>query len=112
MMDLIHKILYTGIGFAALTEQKAKEIVEELEQRGEVTGEEGKRLAQDLIDRARAHKEHLQQSVHEEVNKIAAKCGWVSKQDVEELQRRIETLEAQVASGMPSGQAPASEDSL
>ncbi len=108
MMDLIHKILYTGIGFAALSEQKAKDIVEELEQRGEVSGEEGKRLAQELIDRARAQKEHLQQSVRDEVNKIANKCGWVSQQDVAELQRRIETLEAQLASTA----GPASDDSL
>ena len=35
MLDLVHKILYTGIGFAVLTEQKAQELVAELEAKGE-----------------------------------------------------------------------------
>jgi polyhydroxyalkanoate synthesis regulator phasin len=97
MLDLIHKILYTGIGFAALTEQKAQEIVEELENRGEVSGEEGKKLAQELIDKAKKQSEHFRQTISDEVNKIADKCRWVSRKDIDELNARIEQLESRLA---------------
>jgi len=97
MLDLIHKILYAGIGFAALTEQKAQEIVEELEKRGELSGEEGKKLAQDLINRARKQSEQFRQTISDEVNKIAHKCCWVSRKDLDELKTRIEQLEKRLA---------------
>ena len=105
MLDLIHKILYTSIGFAALTEQKAQEIVAELEKRGDVSAEEGKKLAQDLIDRARKQSEQFRQSISDEVKKIADKCKWVSRQELEDLKARVEQLEGR-------GSSTHDEDSL
>ena len=97
MLDIIHKILYTGIGFAVLTEEKAKEIVAELEKQGNVSSEEGKKLAQELIEKARKQSEQFKKSVNEEVDKIASKCGWVRRSEVDELKRRVEELEGRLA---------------
>ena len=95
MRDLIHKILYTGIGFAALTEEKAHQLVAELEQRGEVSSEEGKKLAAELVEKARKHGEELRKTVNEEIERLAKKFKWVSRDEFDNLKRRLEHLEAQ-----------------
>jgi len=110
MMDLIHKILYTGIGFAALTEEKAKELAADLEKRGEVSSEEGKKLAQDLIEKAKKHSQELRQTISDEVNKIMGKMKLVSRQEYDSLCERIAQLEGKCTA--THEEAPATEDSL
>ncbi len=93
MLDLVHKILYTGIGLAALTEEKAKEIVAELEQKGEVSSEQGKKLAQELIEKAKRQSKELRETISEEVNKLAGKFKWVTRQELEEMKQRLDKRE-------------------
>ncbi len=93
MLELIHRILYTGIGMAALTEQKAREIVDDLVEKGEVSAQEGKKLAQDLMDKAKHHRDEFKQSVTEEVGKIIEKSQLISRQEFEDLQARVAQLE-------------------
>ncbi|MCK4628867.1 MAG: hypothetical protein KAT56_07675 [Sedimentisphaerales bacterium] len=94
MKDLLHKILYTGIGFAALTEEKAHEIVAEMEQHGEVSGEEGKKLAQELIDKAKHQSQDFRKAVTEEVDKVAGRLGWVRREEFDQLRQRVEQMES------------------
>jgi len=110
MMDLLHKILYTGIGIAALTEEKAKELAADLENRGEVSGEEGKKLAQDLIAKAKKHSQELRETIGDEVNKVLGKMKLVSRSEYEELCQRIAQLEGNYRAAHP--ETPATEDSL
>lgn len=94
MKDILHKILYTGIGFAALTEEKAREIVAEMEQQGEVSGEEGKKLAQELIDKAKHQSQEFHKTVTEEVDKVAGRLGWVRRDEFDRLKQRVEEMES------------------
>jgi len=96
MLDLVHKILYTGIGFAALSEEKAKEIVADLEKRGEVNAEEGKKLAQDLIDKANKHAQQFRDAVEQEVNKVLKTAGICSRKDLQQLQDRLDAFQARL----------------
>ena len=105
MLDLLHKIVYTGIGFAALTEQKAQEFVTELENRGDISSEEGKKLASELIDKARKQSQELRQTIREEIGKFADSFKGVTREEFEELKARLAQLEG-------SAQVPADEDSL
>lgn len=105
MSDLIHKILYTGIGLAVLTEQKAREIVAELEKRGDISSEEGKTLAQELVEKARHHGDELRRNISDEVGKLADKFKWVGRKEYDDLCRRVEQLEQ-------GGKAADSQDSL
>lgn len=97
MLDLFHKLLYTGIGVAAMTEQKAKDIVAEMEKRGEVSSEEGKKLVQDMMDKARKQTEDLRNTITDEINKVAGQKGWPAKDEFEKLQQRVNELDAKVA---------------
>jgi len=93
MKDMIHKILYTGIGLASMTEEKIKDFVKELEKKGDVSSEEGKKLAQDLIDKAKKQSEHIQETIQNEVHKVLNKLPLVPRKDFEALQKRVEDLE-------------------
>ena len=110
MKDLLHKILYTGIGLAALTEEKAQELAADLEKRGEVSGEEGKKLAQDLIAKAKKHSQELRETIGDEVNKVLGKMKLVSRSEYEALCQRIAHLEGKCTSTHP--ESPEAEDSL
>ncbi|MBN1435512.1 MAG: hypothetical protein JW936_00430 [Sedimentisphaerales bacterium] len=103
-MDLLRKMLYTGIGLAALSEEKAKEMVAELEKKGEVSSEEGKKLAQELIEKAKKQGEELQRVVKTEVGKVTDKIKGVSRDEFKALEARVAALEARLGGG--------SEDSL
>jgi len=93
MIDLLHKIVYTGIGFAALTEQKAQEFVAELEKRGDISTDEGKKLAQDLVDKARKQSQDLRKTVSEEVGKFMDNFKGVTREEFEQLKQRLDRLE-------------------
>ena len=93
MQDILHKILYAGIGLAALSEQKAQEIVADLEKRGEVSAEEGKKLAQELVEKARQQAQEIRRFVSQEVEKVSSKVKIVSRDDFDALERRVADLE-------------------
>lgn len=93
MLDLLHKVLYAGIGLAAMSEEKIKETVSDLEQRGAVSSEEGKKLAQDLIDKAKHHTDEMKKVVQTECHKVLTKMNLVPREDYEALRRRVESLE-------------------
>lgn len=96
MLDLMHKMLYMGIGAAAMTEEKAREMVSELEKRGEVSTEEGRKLVDELISKARKQTEDLQKTVANEVNKLAGQGGWPSRDEFEALKQQVAALESRL----------------
>jgi len=98
MLDILHKIVYTGIGFAALTEQKAQEFVRELEDRGDISSEEGKKLAQDLMDKARKQSQELRKTVQEEVSKFMENVKGVNREEFDQLKQRLAQLEQTLSS--------------
>ena len=57
----IKKILLAGIGTAAVTAEKSKEVLDELVKKGELTVEQGKVLNQEL-------RHHIKESVKKNVN--------------------------------------------
>ena len=93
MLDILHKIVYTGIGFAALTEQKAQEFVTELEKRGDISSEEGKKLAHDLVDKARKQSQEMRKTVREEVGKFMETFKGVTREEFEQLKQRLDKIE-------------------
>ena len=93
MLDLLHKIVYTGIGFAALTEQKAQEFVAELEKRGDISSDEGKKLAQDLVDKARKQTQEMRNTIREEVGKFMETFKGVTREEFEQLKQRLDKIE-------------------
>jgi len=76
-----------------LTEQKARKIVDDLVEKGEVSSHEIKKLAQELLDKAKHHRDGFKKSVSEEVSKMIEKSHLVSRKEFDDLQVRGAQLE-------------------
>ncbi len=94
MFELLHKMMYTGIGFAAMTEEKARNIVSEMEKKGQVSAEEGKRIVDDMVSNAKEQSAEFRNMVNEEVSKVMESINPVTKKDIEEIKARLDKLEA------------------
>lgn len=87
MIETIKKILYAGLGIFALSEEKAKEIVEELVKQGEITSQEAEQLISDLKNKAWEKGKNFEE-------KIALKIKDYLK--INELEDRVKKLETEI----------------
>ena len=109
MAGLIRKGLLLGLGVLTLTRDKVVQFVDELVKEGEVRPEEAPGIVDRLVARGEEERDELHKLVRQEVDRLTP----VSRQDVEDLDRKVEALTAQVekltgkATQSGSGSAPA-----
>lgn len=87
--DDLKKVILAGIGAAALTAEKSKELLEELVKKGEISVEQGKALNEEL-------KHNIGDKLCEPVtvDKISKDLEKVSQEDLESLKVKIEKLQS------------------
>lgn len=86
--DELKKIILAGIGAAATTAEKSKEVVDQLVKKGELTVEQGKVLNEEL-------KHNIKEKLRTPANadEISKDLEKVSKDDLAKLKAKIEELE-------------------
>ncbi len=93
MLDLLEKIFLTGVGVMSLSQKKAEELLAELREKYRMSEEEGR----DFIERAQAMakegKDKLAEAAEAEVKKVIKSMGLVSRDEFENLQKRVDQLE-------------------
>lgn len=97
MEKTIKNILLAGIGTAAIVYEKATETVDEMVQKGELTVKQGKDLTDELRTKLMT-KDGTDENITfnaSSLNEILAQGNLATKEDIEELQQRIEALENQ-----------------
>src|SRR5262249_62431088 len=67
MVDLIKKAFYTGLGFVALTKEKAEELVKDLAQQAKLSEHEGKELVDSMMKQSEQARHDFQAKVDEAV---------------------------------------------
>ena len=67
MIDLMKKALYTGIGLAVLTKEKAEEFVKDLTQQAKLSEQEGKELLEGVLKQSEQARNDFQAKVDEAV---------------------------------------------
>lgn len=96
MLKLLEKLMYAGVGAVALTEEKAREIVAELEKKGHVTGDEGKKMVKDLVEKGKHHSEELRKTISTEVKRTLDNLHFVKKDDFDALRKDLQELNAKI----------------
>jgi len=111
--DFLNKSVAFGIGVAALTGEKLKELVDQAVAKGEMSKDEAKTVMDDITAKADEEKRSVRNWINEQVNKGlrevgAADAGRVSQLEgrLSALERRIERLEA----GSPKAASGACEE--
>lgn len=91
--DELKKILLAGIGAAAATAEKSKEVIDQLVKKGELTVEQGKVLNEEL-------KHNIKEKLRTPANAddISKDLEKVNKEDLAKLKAKIEELEKEMKS--------------
>lgn len=95
---LIKKLLYQGIGIAAMTKEKLEKAVSELIHSNKISEDEGKKIVDDFSSNVDSKAKETEKKIRDVVSETIAKFRPATKSEVEELRKRIETLEKLVAS--------------
>jgi polyhydroxyalkanoate synthesis regulator phasin len=89
MSAFSNKIIYTAIGAASITNEKVKELIEDLIQNNHYTEEEGKRLTDNFLEELRVHLDTLNMNFKVKIDDLLQKFGipsiYTVKEDIEHL---------------------------
>jgi polyhydroxyalkanoate synthesis regulator phasin len=75
MTDLIQKIIYNSIGVAAVTNEKFKELIEDLIQNNHFTEDEGKRIVDSFLFDTRQQLDSLNATVQVKMDELLKQLG-------------------------------------
>ncbi len=96
------KFLYTGVGLAALTAEKLQETIDEMVGKGKVSKDEGKKIVDDFVDRVENQRDDFEKRWKEIVDNFTSSVNLpqlATKDDLAEITRRLDVIEAKVAQG-------------
>lgn len=95
-MSKIKEAVYSSVGFVALAGDKVQEI-SSLWKEKEVSTEEGKKIVDEFWKDAETKREMFEGRVNKVLSQVTSKFNFLNSKEVDELQTRIEKLEAKVA---------------
>jgi len=96
MLRLAERGFLLGLGVLTLTKEKVTRFVDELVKEGAIKPEESQGLVDKLVAKGEEEREALRRLVREELQKARASVTPVSRQDIEELSRKLDELAAKV----------------
>lgn len=96
MIDLIEKSLLTALGALTVTQKKAEELAAELKRKLNLSEEKGQELLKLLKDTAKNNQQRLEQMAREEVRRACDDLGLASKEEINRLAKKIQTLEKDI----------------
>ncbi|MED4602687.1 polyhydroxyalkanoate synthesis regulator [Paenibacillus validus] len=93
MNELLKKALSLGLGVTILSKEKLESAVDELVKKGNISANESKELVNRLIEKGEAEQAQLKQLIREQLNSLLAELHVATKEDIENLSKRLEKLE-------------------
>ncbi len=96
MSETLRKLGLIGIGVLAITEEKIRQTVDELIEKGEMNREEGKSLVHELLTEKKKQMQELGDRISEDVQNAVDRSKIATKDDVARLEERIAGLEVAV----------------
>ncbi|MBW1660360.1 MAG: phasin family protein [Deltaproteobacteria bacterium] len=102
--DLVDTLLKAGIGLFAMTEEKVKKFVDDLVEKGEISGSRSKTLAEEIAKRFEKGREEWTSRFGQEMKKILTGLDIPTrsevemiKEDLREIKRELKRLRKQDA---------------
>jgi polyhydroxyalkanoate synthesis regulator phasin len=103
MVDLIKKAIYTGVGLAVLTKERAEELVKELSQQAKLSEQEGKELFDGLLKQSEHARNDLQSKLDDAVLAVVNRLNLATKDEVASLKAKVEELLTKLGQGPAGG---------
>nr|QNO44279.1 hypothetical protein EAMDLBEL_00003 [Methanosarcinales archaeon ANME-2c ERB4]QNO45025.1 hypothetical protein DLDHEMGK_00009 [Methanosarcinales archaeon ANME-2c ERB4]QNO46293.1 hypothetical protein AGGMKIHI_00005 [Methanosarcinales archaeon ANME-2c ERB4]QNO49641.1 hypothetical protein CIDMNOHP_00004 [Methanosarcinales archaeon ANME-2c ERB4] len=96
MIESLKKLGLLGIGAVAITEEKIREVVNELVEKGEMSVDEGKTLVHELLTEKKKQVQDFEEKISGDVQNAIGKSKIALKDDVSRLEDKITELEKTV----------------
>ncbi len=93
MIESLRKVGLLGIGVLSITEEKIKQVVDELVEKGEVSKEEGKTLVHELMAEKTKQMQEFEGKISGDVQNAIERSKVASKDDLLRLEDKITELE-------------------
>jgi polyhydroxyalkanoate synthesis regulator phasin len=94
--DTLEKLVLLQIGAAAITQERVERAVSQLIEQGRMTREEGRSVAQEVMDRARQRSTSARTLIDASMQQGMRQVGVPTRQDYEDLLFRVEQLEHRI----------------
>lgn len=93
MKEAIGKAISLGLGIVIAGKEQIEKTVEELVKKGEVNRAESKALVEELMKKGEETRQQIEAMARERVNAILGEKKWATKEDIAQIERRLEALE-------------------
>ncbi len=98
MIELFKKTMLMGVGLAAMTRDRVEEMAREIAKSADMSAEKGQQFVRDVLDRAEKARDDFESTVQKAVNDTLRKTDLPTRDDIQQLNARIERLEQALAS--------------
>jgi polyhydroxyalkanoate synthesis regulator phasin len=102
MFDLLKKSLLTGFGLALKTWDEVEDLAKELEKRGQMPREEGKKFLEELKKKYEEAQSKLEERVEKSVKDWLKKADIVTGEELKGLKKEIRELKKLISNEPPS----------
>jgi polyhydroxyalkanoate synthesis regulator phasin len=96
-MDLLKKPMLIGLGMLALTQEKVKEMVDELVKKGEITKEERLKVIDKVMNQIKEQEKEVKEKIAEIVKKTIMEMGLPTKEDLEKILKKLDEIEKKIS---------------
>ena len=92
MIDLIKKIVFTGVGLASLTKDKIEALGKEIAEQAKLSEKEGKELLDELMKKSEESREEFEGQVEKFVKETLKKMNLATRDDLLKLEKQVQRL--------------------
>lgn len=92
MVDALRRALLAGFG----VQEKVKELIDELVEKGELSKSEGAKLVREWSDKAEKSTSELNKTLSEVINKTLERMNLPSKDDLDRLDKKMHSLSSRI----------------
>lgn len=96
MFDVIKKTLEVGLGAVTMTQEKLKEITDELVVKGNLTEKEGGDILKELLKTADDSRKKLKETVDQQIRHVIGDLGLATTADIKALEGKVAMLAAKL----------------
>ena len=92
MIELIKKIMFTGVGMASMTKDKISDLAKEIIEKGKLSEKEGKELLDELMEKSEGAQKELETRTDKLVKESLKKMNLASRDDLLKLEKQLKKL--------------------
>ena len=94
MLDIIKKTILAGVGATVTTKEKVECVLNDLVEKGKISSEEAKQMADKIVADGRREFEDAKESLGASFEEMLHKANLVTRSELDALEERVSKLES------------------